>query len=236
MMEGPTRDLPQAEVTHTPGRVITPLLLAAFLVSIGLLTLFAWLAREVFEGELSRFDLFFRMKIHGFASPVLTICMERVSFFGSVWFLTSASVALCLVFLVLHWRRAAAWLAADMIGAAVLDFTLKSAFHRPRPVAFFGVAPHSYSFPSGHALASLCFYWVLAGLLSARLPQRAVRVLLCPAYPRAYMRLERGEAEPWEAEEQRYEWEAPEASASGEYKPVAGQLEHLGSPGQGGTH
>ena len=27
-----------------------------------------------------------------------------------------------------------------------------------------------------------------------------------PAYPRAYMRLERGEPEPWEVEEKRYDW------------------------------
>lgn len=30
-----------------------------------------------------------------------------------------------------------------------------------------------------------------------------------PAYPRGYMRLEHGEPEPWEVEEQRYEWIAP---------------------------
>lgn len=30
-----------------------------------------------------------------------------------------------------------------------------------------------------------------------------------PAYPRAYTRLERGEPEPWEVEEQRYDWLAP---------------------------
>lgn len=35
-----------------------------------------------------------------------------------------------------------------------------------------------------------------------------------PAYPRAYFRLERGEPEPWEVEEQRYDWLAPEASVS----------------------
>jgi hypothetical protein len=35
-----------------------------------------------------------------------------------------------------------------------------------------------------------------------------------PAYPRAYTRLERGEPEPWEVEEQRYEWEAPRYSVS----------------------
>lgn len=37
-----------------------------------------------------------------------------------------------------------------------------------------------------------------------------------PAYPRAYMRLERGEAEPWEVEEKRYDWIPPSNSVSGE--------------------
>ncbi len=57
-----------------------------------------------------------------------------------------------------------------------------------------------------------------------------------PAYPRAYMRLERGEAEPWEVKEKRYQWRAPDTSVSGKQEPVAGQTEHLASPGQGGTH
>lgn len=35
-----------------------------------------------------------------------------------------------------------------------------------------------------------------------------------PAYPRAYTRLERGEPEPWEVEEQRYKWLAPRYAVS----------------------
>ena len=57
-----------------------------------------------------------------------------------------------------------------------------------------------------------------------------------PAYPRAYMRLERGEAEPWEVEEKRYEWEPPDGSVSGKHEAVCGNMEHFGSPGQGWTH
>jgi hypothetical protein len=57
-----------------------------------------------------------------------------------------------------------------------------------------------------------------------------------PAYPRAYMRLERGEPEPWEVRESRYAWAAPPWSASAESGPVGGQTEQYGSPGQGGTH
>ncbi|MEO6964562.1 MAG: gluconate 2-dehydrogenase subunit 3 family protein [Acidobacteriaceae bacterium] len=57
-----------------------------------------------------------------------------------------------------------------------------------------------------------------------------------PAYPRAYMRLERGEAEPWEVEEQRYEWVAPEDSVSDRYEFVSGHDLHHATPGQGGSH
>jgi hypothetical protein len=57
-----------------------------------------------------------------------------------------------------------------------------------------------------------------------------------PAYPRAYMRLERGEEEPWEVSEQRYEWEAPEDSISDAYELIGGHDKHLATPGAGGTH
>lgn len=57
-----------------------------------------------------------------------------------------------------------------------------------------------------------------------------------PAYPRAYMRLERGEAEPWEVNEQRYAWEAPADSVSDVYELVSGHDHHAATPGQGGTH
>jgi len=57
-----------------------------------------------------------------------------------------------------------------------------------------------------------------------------------PAYPRAYTRLERGEPEPWEVAEQRYEWAAPSSAVSDKVKSTteddAGQSHH----GSGGTH
>ena len=57
-----------------------------------------------------------------------------------------------------------------------------------------------------------------------------------PAYPRAYKRLERGEAEPWEVEERRYDWQAPATSVSDVYEDLHGIFEHEAVPGQGGTH
>jgi hypothetical protein len=57
-----------------------------------------------------------------------------------------------------------------------------------------------------------------------------------PAYPRGYMRLERGAAESWEVDEQRYEWSAPPESGSTAYEVSGLGGPKYGSPGQGGTH
>jgi hypothetical protein len=57
-----------------------------------------------------------------------------------------------------------------------------------------------------------------------------------PAYPRAYIRLENGEPEPWEVDERRYAWKAPENSLSGKNELISGTSEHGATPGQGGTH
>jgi hypothetical protein len=57
-----------------------------------------------------------------------------------------------------------------------------------------------------------------------------------PAYPRGYMRLEEGEPEPWEVDEQRYEWAAPSDTLSGAEEPHGTGAEHQTHHGQGGTH
>ena len=57
-----------------------------------------------------------------------------------------------------------------------------------------------------------------------------------PAYPRAYMRLEGGMPEPWEKDEQRYEWQAPQSSLSDYYEHIGGEQSGVSHQGQGGTH
>lgn len=57
-----------------------------------------------------------------------------------------------------------------------------------------------------------------------------------PAYPRGYMRLEAGMAEPWEVEERRYPWRPPPITITHRYELVGGTEEHAATPGQGGTH
>ncbi|HKC70178.1 MAG TPA: phosphatase PAP2 family protein, partial [Terriglobales bacterium] len=154
------------------------MLLGSLAVSVLALLFFSWLAREVFEGEFTNFDLHIRSIVHGYANPTLTLAMEALSDVGSPVFLSGLFVVLIAIFLFVRWRYAAIWLATAMVGAVGLDVTLKDLFHRARPVAFFIPDPGSYSFPSGHALGSFCFYMVLAGLLTARIRNLPARILI----------------------------------------------------------
>jgi len=56
-----------------------------------------------------------------------------------------------------------------------------------------------------------------------------------PAYPRGYMRLENGLPEPWERDEERYDWNAPVDSVS-ELDPEGTPPEHGSLHGHGGSH
>jgi undecaprenyl-diphosphatase len=50
---------------------------------------------------------------------------------------------------------------------------LHISFQRPRPKAYFDFElPASFSFPSGHAFASLCFFGALALIISSRTEKR----------------------------------------------------------------
>jgi len=146
--------------------------------SVAALLFFAWLTNEVLEGETKQFDEFTRNAVHQFASPTLTATMRGISFVGSSLFLTTATSAMFIWMMLRNWKRDAWLLGITMIGAAILNTTLKLAFRRPRPVPFFNLlAPESYSFPSGHSLASFCFFGALATILTARINNRNINLM-----------------------------------------------------------
>ncbi len=148
------------------------------LVAMGALAFFGWLADEMLEGSTRAMDDTLRTAVHHFASPGLTRSFEVASRLGGPSVLAPLGVAAVAVFLLCHWRRGAVLLAVAMAGAGVLDGTLKYAFHRTRPVPFFDYPePHSYSFPSGHALFAFCFFTTVAALAAPRVRSPVLRVL-----------------------------------------------------------
>lgn len=168
--------LPKLERAPKPPLVGLAIPLSLLLAAL-LLFFFAWIAEEALENHTRKFDFAIRNAIHQHASPALTRAATAASFLGEQLLLVVVPLAL-VIFLAIRWRRAAAWLAITMAGALVLTFALKLGFHRTRPDPFFGSVPYGYSFPSGHALISFCFYGVMAGLLADRIKPLALRVTI----------------------------------------------------------
>lgn len=147
--------------------------------AIATLIFFGWLADEVLEGETRHFDEVTRAAIHQLASPTLTLVMRAFSFVGSTIALTIGTIVVVVRFAMKKWGREAKLFAITMIGAGLLNITLKLAFKRSRPEPFFNLSlPETYSFPSGHSLTSAVFFGALAAILTARIKSRRARVAI----------------------------------------------------------
>jgi len=152
---------------------------ASFLAAAAALALFSWLAYTVMRGDTKRLDIVTRDAVHSWASPPLTDAMWITTRLGSPFFVIGVS-------LIVAWRmarrgqeREAVLLVALCIGADALQALLKPVFQRERPSAFFGYPdPTSYSFPSGHAVLSICFYVALAAVIAPRIGSQMKKALV----------------------------------------------------------
>jgi undecaprenyl-diphosphatase len=134
-------------------------------VALAALVLFAWLANAVMQGDAGAFDAAVRNAVHASSFPALTYAMRGISDLGEAVFLVALGVMVAWRLVSLGRRRQAVFLAIAALGGEAIDQALKFWFRRPRPEAFFGSQPVNYSFPSGHALVSCCFYLALAEIL-----------------------------------------------------------------------
>jgi undecaprenyl-diphosphatase len=140
---------------------------------------FVWMADEIMEGDTLRFDEYIRGFVHQLAFPALTTLMQTASFLGSTLFLTLFGIGVVITLYLKKHRRGAILFTLTTIGASLLLVSLKFTFRRARPEPFFDtILPASYSFPSGHSLASFCFYGALAAIITVRIKKLWLKTLV----------------------------------------------------------
>jgi membrane-associated phospholipid phosphatase len=140
---------------------------------------FANLAESVLEGETLTIDERILLWVDSIATPTLDVVALEITSLGSPA-VVATLVLVAGAFLWLTRQRPQAlllWVGAA--GGVVLNQALKLAFGRPRPRVIEWRVDHvgSYSFPSGHAMASMIIYAMLAYVILDLNPPRPVKRL-----------------------------------------------------------
>ena len=158
-------------------RGLSPRLTLALLVSlpaalvVGLLVL----AVENTWGPLHDLDRSVANSLHAqaLAHPALVHAMVLVSDFGSPTVMRVGTGLLAVMLWLRRARRLALWVAATMVGGAVIDDVLKTVVNRARPVFVHPVATApGASFPSGHAFTATLGAGVVLLVVLPVLPRR----------------------------------------------------------------
>lgn len=133
--------------------------------------IFVWIAASVEAGGwVASVDGLVGTWLPADASPPITKVMFAISFLGAPSTLTVVSVVVCVVLARNHSYDRVIVVLTLVLGGNLLNYGLKFLLHRGRPVFEDPLLIlSSYSFPSGHAMASTVFYgFVIGGVLSAR--------------------------------------------------------------------
>ena len=161
-------------------------LTVGLVISIGALWLFSGITEDVIHHDpLTLFDVTLLNWVHVRTTPAGYTIAGAISLLGSPVTLTMLALGVGLVLAARReWILLAGWLAA-FAGGGLLDVVLKLVIRRPRPPYAAAFLPHfSWSFPSGHALASLIGYGMLAYVLTLLWIHRRgaqIAVALCAA-------------------------------------------------------
>jgi undecaprenyl-diphosphatase len=118
-------------------------------------------------------DQWFENLMLALRTPSLVRVFEGVTFFGSVpaIIVLAGITGLVLVSSRRNWSYLAG-LVVSLTGAAATGYVLKVLVGRLRPDGLIpAIVETGFSFPSGHAVASMAFYGFLAFLISRRYPE-----------------------------------------------------------------
>ncbi|HEV7809631.1 MAG TPA: phosphatase PAP2 family protein [Candidatus Limnocylindrales bacterium] len=162
-------------------------LVAGFGVLVACLFLFGTLAEDIRDNEAFVLDALATPFLHGLANPTLDGVMTAATTMGSTAVLPALFVVATILLLVLRRFGAELFLAVSSGGALLINQLMKLFFHRPRPQLPWAHVQPDFSFPSGHTMNAVAFYFAVAIIVWSVAGRRwgmvaaAAAIVLCTA-------------------------------------------------------
>lgn len=132
---------------------------------------FVWTALNIQGNQIRHFDKIVIASVQRWESPSLTFIMKLFTTIGGGLPLILLMIT---VMVILHTflghRKELIFLAVVMLGSTLINWGLKTLFHRVRPDFHRLIEVAGYSFPSGHSMAAFSFYGALAYLIWSHIP------------------------------------------------------------------
>ena len=123
------------------------------------LSVFIFLLINVLLNNISSFDISIYNVIMSLKSGFTTFIMKAVTRFGDAEILILITI-ICLIFI--RNKKIGGSIAINLASVGLINYVLKKIIQRPRPpLEFRMVEESSFSFPSGHAMASMAFYGLI---------------------------------------------------------------------------
>lgn len=162
------------------------IMITGALITAALVVFFAFWTYNVFSSEEHlQFDLTIIDIVQGTISDSLTVVMKIITEVGYIYVIFPIMLVMLayLIFKKKHYWEAL-MLAASLGGGDVIKVTIKKILQRERPIFNPLVEESGFSFPSGHSMAAMTFYGMLAYILWLQLPKgsiwRKVIVIVTP--------------------------------------------------------
>lgn len=140
-----------------------------------LVILFFGLLIGVLNGYLVNFDNAIYKMVTIFKNEGMTKFYKFITFFGSTKFI----IGLCVFFLVIFWKNKKGFkIAGCLIGSTILNNVIKLIVRRERPLSLMMVEETTFSFPSGHTMASVSMYGLLIYFVYKSNMNKGLKMLL----------------------------------------------------------
>lgn len=154
----------------------------AFALSLICVLGFVCIAYWISDHQIHRFDETVIASVQGLESPGLTAVMKAFTWIGSGIPVTVITLAtLVILYFVLGHRSELVFLTSLAITSSLLNSVIKRIFKRDRPTLHRIAEANGFSFPSGHAMATIALYGGLAFLLWKHAPALIGRILILAA-------------------------------------------------------